>query len=137
MQFRDLGVRVRLGARDFCLQFRYGDLTLRSPRMAADGKVEVRVTVTNTGDRAGDEVAQLYYHAVSPSVKRPIKELRGFQRVSLKPGERRTVTFTLPAERLAFYDVKKHDFVVELGKYDLMVGSSSADIRLRDQIEVD
>jgi beta-glucosidase len=70
-------------------------------------------------------------------VKRPNKELRGFQRVSLKPGERRTVTFTLPADKLAFYDVKKHDFVVEPGKYDLMVGSSSADIRLRDQIEVD
>jgi beta-glucosidase len=56
--------------------------------------------------------------------------------VSLKPGERRTVTFILPAEKLAFYDVKKHAFVVEPGKYDLMVGSSSADIRVRDQIEV-
>src|SRR5262249_17713619 len=117
-------------------QFSYSDLTLSSPRMAAGGKVEVRVTVKNTGDRAGDEVAQLYVHQVKSSVKRPIKELRGFQRVTLKPGEAKTVTFTLPAEKLAYYDVGRHDFVVEPGMFDVMVGASSADIRLRGQVEV-
>jgi beta-glucosidase len=117
-------------------RFRYGDLTLSSPRMAANGKVEVRVTVTNTGDRAGDEVAQLYVHQVKSSVKRPLKELRGFRRVRLKPGEAKAVTFTLPAESLAYYDVGRHGFVVEPGRFDLLVGSSSADIRARGQIEV-
>jgi beta-glucosidase len=117
-------------------QFRYGDLTLSSPRMAAGGEVEVRVTVTNTGDRAGDEVAQLYVRQVKSSVKRPLKELRGFQRVSLKPGEAKTVTFPLPAEKLAHYDVGRRGFVVEPGRFDILVGSSSADIRARGQVEV-
>lgn len=99
--------------------------------------LQVSVEVTNTGKVAGDEVAQLYVHAVSPSVKRPIRDLRRFQRVSLKPGERRTVTFVLPGEELAFWDVSKHDFVVEPGKVDVAVGSSSADIRVRDQVEIE
>jgi len=116
--------------------FRYDRLHLSSKKMRANDKVQVSVDVTNTGRVAGDEVAQLYVHAVSPSVKRPIAELRGFQRISLKPGERRTVTFELPGEKLAFWDMNKHDFVVEPGKVDVMVGSSSADIRVRDQVEV-
>jgi beta-glucosidase len=117
-------------------QFSYDDLTSSSQRMGPDGKAEVRVTIKNTGDRAGDEVAQLYVHQVKSSVKRPIKELRGFQRVSLKPGEAKTLTFTLPAQTLAYYDVGRRDFVVAPGLYELMVGSSSADIRLRRQVEV-
>jgi beta-glucosidase len=117
-------------------QFAYGDLKLSAPRMADDGKVEVSLTVKNTGDRAGDEVVQLYMHQVKSSVKRPIKELRGFRRVSLKPGEARAVTFALPAEQLAVYDVERKGFVVEPGRYDVMVGSSSADIRARGQVEV-
>lgn len=117
--------------------FRYDRLRLSSKKMRANDDVSVSVEITNTGKTAGDEVVQLYVHAVAPSVKRPIKELRGFQRVSLKPGERRTVTFRLPGERLAFYDVKKHDFAVEPGKYDILVGSSSADIRVKDQVAVD
>jgi beta-glucosidase len=117
--------------------FRYDRLRFSTKRLRAGAQVSISVDITNIGKVAGDEAPQLYYHAVSPSVKRPAKELRGFQRVSLKPGERRTVTFTLPADKLAFYDVQKHDFAVEPGKYDIMVGASSADIRLRDQIEVD
>jgi beta-glucosidase len=117
--------------------FRYDRLRLSSKKMRANDKLSVSVDITNTGKVAGDEVAQLYFHAVSPSVKRPSKELRGFQRISLKPGERRTVTFSLPAEKLAFYDVSKHDFVVEPGKFDIMIGSSSADIRAKDQVQVD
>jgi beta-glucosidase len=117
-------------------QFSYTDLTLSSPNMGPDGKVEVRVTIKNTGDRAGDEVAQLYVHQVKSSVKRPIKELRGFQRMTLKPGEVKTITFTLPAQKLAYYDVGRHDFVVEPGLFDVMVGSSSADIRSRGRMEV-
>jgi beta-glucosidase len=117
-------------------QFSYGALTLSSPRMGSDGKVDLRVTITNTGDRAGDEVAQLYVHQRTSSVKRPNKELRGFQRVLLKPGEAKTLTFTLPADKLAYYDVGRHGFVVEPGLFDVLVGSSSADIRSRGQVEV-
>jgi beta-glucosidase len=117
-------------------QFSYSELALSSPRMGPDGKFEVRVTIKNTGDRAGDEVAQLYVHQVKSSVKRPIKELRGFQRVTLKPGEAKTITFTLAAQKLAYYDVGRHDFVVEPGLFEVMVGSSSADIRSRGRLEV-
>ena len=92
--------------------------------------------VENIGKRAGDEVVQLYVHDVECSVKRPAKELRGLERISLKPGEKRTVTFTLPDEKLAFYDVKTHGFVVEPGAFDVLVGGSSQDIRARGQLEV-
>jgi beta-glucosidase len=117
-------------------QFRYGDLKLSSKQMRADGKLEITTVVKNIGDRAGDEVAQLYVHQVASRLKRPIKELRGFQRVTLKPGEEKTVTFVLLAEKLAYYDVDKKGFVVELGMVEALVGSSSEDIRVRDRFEV-
>jgi beta-glucosidase len=104
--------------------------------MRSKDTMSVSVEVTNTGHVAGDEVAQLYVHDVSPSVKRPIKELQGYQRINLKPGEHRTVTFSLPAEKLAFWDEKTHGWVVEPEKIDVMVGSSSGDIRVKDHVEV-
>jgi len=116
--------------------FQYSNIRLSTKRIAANGTINARVDIQNTGKRAGDEVAQLYVHAVAPSVKRPIKELRGFERVGLKPGEKKTVTFTVPGDKLAFWDVSKHRFVTEPGKIDLMIGSSSADIRVKDQFEV-
>ena len=67
---------------------------------------------------------------------RPGKELRGFERISLKPGDTKTVTLTLPGEKLSFYDEKKHDFVVEPGTFEILVGSSSADIRLKGNLVV-
>lgn len=85
---------------------------------------------------AGDEVVQLYVRQVNPSVKRPVKELRGFKRINLKAGESKEVTFNLPAKALAFYDVKVHRFETEPGAYEVMVGSSSADIRAKKEIEV-
>jgi beta-glucosidase len=117
-------------------EFRYGKLQVDSSRMPAKGRLTVSVEVQNTGKRAGDEVVQLYAHQVNSSVKRPVKELRGFERVSLKPGEKKTVSIPLAAEQLAFYDVKSHGFVVEPGKFDLLIGSSSRDIRSTGQIEV-
>jgi beta-glucosidase len=117
-------------------QFRYGDLKLSARRIGPDGKVQVSVVVTNVGDRAGDEVAQLYVHQAAARVKRPIKELRGFQRVSLKPGEERTLTFALAGDQLSYYDVAKKAFVVEPGAFEVMVGSSSGDIRARARLDV-
>jgi beta-glucosidase len=116
--------------------FKYGGLKLSAGKIKADGKLNISVDVKNTGKRAGDEVVQLYVHQVKSSVKRPAKELRGFQRISLKPGEKQTVVFTLPAEKLALWDEKTHGFVVEPGAFDVMMGASSADIRLKDQVEV-
>ena len=118
-------------------EFRYDNLQISPKQTPVNGKVTVSVEVENTGKRAGDEVVQLYVHDVECSVKRPSKELRGFERISLKPGEKKTVTFALPADALAFYDEKKkHDFVVEPGAFEALVGSSSEDIRVRGRFEV-
>ncbi len=98
--------------------------------------MSISVDIENTGNRAGDEVLQLYVHQVHSSVKCPAKELRGFQRLSLQAGETKTVTFTLSAEKLAFWDEKTHGFLVEPGAYVVMVGSSSGDIRVQHHIEI-
>jgi beta-glucosidase len=116
--------------------FRYSGLKVTPARIGADGKVTVSLAVQNTGARAGDEVVQLYVHDVEASVKRPAKELRGFQRVGLNAKEKKSVSFTLPASDLAFYDEKTKKFVVEPGAFDVMVGSSSEDIRLKARLDV-
>lgn len=91
--------------------------------------VQVAVDVTNTGSRSGDEVVQLYTHEQHSRAQQPIRQLRGFQRVSLTPGQTRTVTFTVATSALAFWDVTRNKSVVEAGTYDFQVGSSSQDIR--------
>jgi beta-glucosidase len=116
--------------------FRYTGLKITPGQTAASGKISVSLDVQNMGARAGSEVVQLYVHATQASVKRPIKELRGFQRINLGAKEKKPVTFTLPVADLAFYDVKTKQFVVEPGAFDIMVGSSSEDIRLRDKVQV-
>jgi beta-glucosidase len=116
--------------------FKYDHLKLSAEKIKADGQVNLSVDITNTGRRAGDEVAQLYVHQKKRRVKVPVKELRGFQRIRLQPGETKTVAFTLPAEKLALWNDQTHGFVVEPGVFDVMIGSSSADIRARDQITV-
>jgi beta-glucosidase len=116
--------------------FQYSNLNVSPARIQGSGKVTVRVDVRNSGTKIGDEVVQLYVHDVEASVKRPGKELRGFERISLKPGEKKTVTFSLPADKLAFYDVGKHAFVTEPGKFEALVGASSDDIRLKREFEV-
>lgn len=117
-------------------KFKYGRPKLSADKIKPDGAVNVSLEVANTGKRAGDEVVQLYFHQVKSSVKRAAKELRGFQRVSLQPGEKKIVTFTLPAEKLAFWDEKTHGFIVEPGAYNVMLGASSADIRAQAKITV-
>ena len=116
--------------------FRYSGLKLSARAVAPDGKVTVTLDVQNTGARAGEEVVQLYVHQVRSSLKRPTRELRGFERISLKSGQKRTVSFTLPASALAYWDEKTKRFTVDAGKYDVMVGSSSEDIRLRGTLGV-
>ncbi len=98
--------------------------------------ITVTFDVANTGSREGAEVAQVYIGAARASVPRPVKELKAFRKVMLKPGERRVVTVTLDRLALAFYDATRHDWVVEPGTFDVLVGSSSRDIRLRGNVTV-
>ena len=97
---------------------------------------KIQFDVNNTGARAGDEVPQLYVHQEKSTVKVPREELRGFERIHLEPGETKTVAFTLPATKLALWDEATHGFIVQPGKFDILVGASSADIRLKNKISV-
>ena len=111
--------------------FKYSKLNISSKQIVANGPLTINVDVKNTGKREGDEVVQLYVRDVICRVKRPLKELRGFERISLNPGETKTVTFILPFDKLSFYDEKTHQFIVEPGTFEVMIGSSSEDIRLK------
>jgi beta-glucosidase len=115
--------------------FAYGDLRLSSTRMTPDGKITLQFTLTNSGRVAGAEVVQFYLRDPVASVVRPVKELKGFQRIALKPGERRTVGFTVDRDTLSFFD-RKLAWGAEPGTFELMVGSASDDIRLRQTIEL-
>ncbi|MEM1178737.1 MAG: glycoside hydrolase family 3 N-terminal domain-containing protein [Acidobacteriota bacterium] len=106
--------------------FDISEPTLDRTSMPADGTATVSVTVTNTGDRAGDEVVQLYIRDVVSSVTRPIQELKAFERLTLEPGASREVSFTVGPEQLRFFD-RAMDRVVEPGEFELRVGSSSVD----------
>jgi beta-glucosidase len=118
-------------------QFVYSNLQLSLKEMPPDGEVIITVDVENVGTRTGDEVVQLYVRDVESSVRRPDKELRGFERINLAPATKRKVTFPLRAAQLAFWDeIRTHSFVVEPGLFDVMVGSSSADIRATAQFRV-
>ena len=108
--------------------FRYDSLRLDAPRIRAGDTLVVHVDVTNTGDRTGDEVVQLYIRDEVASVTRPVDELRTFQRITLRPGERRTVWFTLHPDDLALYDLGMRH-VVEPGFFRVFVGTSSADVQ--------
>jgi beta-glucosidase len=116
-------------------RFEYGDLQIEPAQAAPAGQVTVRLTVKNAGDRPGDEVVQLYLRDELASLTRPVKELKGFRRLALGPGESRTVVFTLPAAQLAFYD-REMRYVVEPGQFTVQVGSSSEDIRLAGSFEI-
>lgn len=116
-------------------RFEYTNLELSAAHVPADGAIEVRAEVTNTGSRAGEEVVQLYLHDVVASATRPVKELKGFRRLALEPGETRQVTFHLDLGQLAFYD-RDMEFVVEPGQVEVLVGGSSEDIRLTGSFEI-
>ncbi|MCC7357952.1 MAG: glycoside hydrolase family 3 C-terminal domain-containing protein [Anaerolineales bacterium] len=113
-------------------QFEYSRLSVSPAEVAPDGEVTVSVSVKNIGDRAGDEVVQLYLHDLVGTVTRPVKELKGFQRVTLEPGQTARVTFTLPVALTAFYD-RAMRYIVEPGVFAVLVGSASDDIRRQGQ----
>ncbi len=111
--------------------FSYGEVDLSAPAIPADGgTITVSVPVTNSGQRSGDEVVQLYMRDPVASVSRPVKQLRGFTRVDLAPGETRTVSFTLTSEQFALWS-RQGDWRIEPGIIEVMVGGASDDIRAR------
>jgi beta-glucosidase len=115
--------------------FQYADLKISRPQLSAAETVQVQFTLTNTGPVAGEEVAQLYLRDPVASTVRPLKELKDFQKVSLKPGERKTLTFSINKDKLAFYN-QQLAWVAEPGEFQLMVGSASDDIRLSGKVEL-
>ncbi|PJJ47726.1 glycoside hydrolase family 3 C-terminal domain-containing protein [Hymenobacter chitinivorans] len=110
--------------------FKYDKLTVTPGNQSAT----VKLTVTNTGKTAGAEVVQVYVHDDQAAVKRPEKELKGFDKVFLKPGESKTVTVNLDTNAFQYYDESKKQWVLEPGKFDVLVGSSSRDIRLTGNV---
>ena len=115
--------------------FEYNDFSIAPAQVQAGGVVDVSVAVCNSGSLAGDEVVQLYVCDEYGCVPRPLKELKGFTRLTLQPGETRKVTFHLPVDQLAFYD-EDMNLVVEPGSIKVMVGSSSQDIRREGRFEI-
>ena len=104
--------------------------------MAGNGTVQVQVDVKNSGQLAGEEVVQLYVHNRDSKVTQPKEQLQGFERVSLKPGESKTVRFNMPVEQLAYWDTDKHQYVINTGNFDVMVGAASDDVRQKGSFEV-
>ena len=109
--------------------FEYGKVTADHSNMTASDKVTFTVTVKNTGTREGQEVVQLYITDLKSSLPRPFKELKGFEKVALKAGEQKTVTFTVDKSALSFFDDKKHDWVAEPGKFEAIIAASSTDTK--------
>lgn len=110
-------------------EFKYGKIRLDAKAVAVDGVLKVRIPVTNVGDTAGAEVVQMYIHDVEASLPRPVKELKGFRKVFLAPGETAEVTFEIGKDALSYYDPSVHEWVAEAGDFKVMVGSASDDIR--------
>ena len=116
--------------------FQYANLRVTPGTLSTKGSINLSVEVKNTGARAGEEVVQLYVRHLNSSVARPQIELKGFTRVPLRAGEKRVVQMTLPAERLAYWNVGNHRFEVEPDEIEIAVGGSSSDLRLRKTVQV-
>ena len=118
-------------------RFEYGNLKLDRASVGADGSLQATLTVKNVGQRAGNEVVQLYLAPVDPKRPRALKELRGVRKLALQPGQSGNVSFTIqPAKDLRHYDVDARRYAVDAGKYEVQVGASSADIRARQSFTV-
>jgi beta-glucosidase len=109
--------------------FAYGSLSLSAQEIGPDDRLQVSVDITNTGQRAGKEIVQMYIRDQQASLQRPEKELKAFAKVQLEPGERKTVTLSIGRDALAYYDDLAHEWVAEAGEFEVLVGSSSQEIR--------
>jgi beta-glucosidase len=109
--------------------FNYSSLQLSPQQIGLEDTLQVSIDITNTGQRAGKEVVQVYVRDKQASLQRPEKELKAFAKVQLEPGERKTVTLSLARDALAYYDDLTHEWVAEAGEFEVLVGASSQDIR--------
>ena len=116
--------------------FAYGKAVADKKVMGQDEMLTITLPVTNTGSREGSEVIQLYISDLKSSLPRPVKELKGFSKVKLAPGETREVTFTIGKEALSFFDDTRHEWVAEPGKFEAWIGASSTDIRNKVAFEL-
>jgi beta-glucosidase len=116
--------------------FQYSNLKLSKSRLPKSGQLTVSVDVKNTGSRPGDEVVQLYVSHLGSKVERARQELKGFQRIAIQPNQTKTVTLTVKAEDLAYWDEKQNQWVVEEDHVKFIVGPSSAAPKLEKTIEV-
>ena len=116
--------------------FEYGKVTAEGRQMGPDGTITVSVPVKNTGSRAGAEIVQLYVSDLKSSLPRPVKELKGFRKITLQPGQEQTVSFTIDRKALSFYDDTKQDWVAEPGAFEALVGASACDIRGKAAFEL-
>ena len=110
-------------------KFKYGKPEVSSKSITATDSLVVKISVKNTGKVAGMETVQLYVNDEESSLPRPVKELKGFEKISLQPGEEKTVNFTLTKEELSYYDDKKHTWIAEPGKFKILIGASATDIK--------
>ncbi len=118
-------------------QFAYSNLQLDADRIKKDGEIEIQFTVHNAGKIKGDEVAQVYAHQLNASIKVPINQLKRFQRITLAPGESKALAFKIPAAEFSFYDTKTNDLKTESGTWEIQVGSSSKDIRVKHTFTIE
>lgn len=116
--------------------FEYGKVTAEGRQMGPDGTITVSVPVKNTGSRAGAEIVQLYVSDLKSSLPRPVKELKGFRKITLQPGQEQTVSFTIDRKALSFYDDTKQDWVAEPGTFEALVGASACDIHGKAAFEL-
>jgi beta-glucosidase len=116
--------------------FGYSDLKISPAKASGNSQLRVTLKLANQGKRAGAEVVQLYVHDGHSAVDRPVKELKAFRRVELSPGQSMVVSFTLDKDALSYYSTQKKDWIAEPGKFDVLVGSSSRDIRLQKSFEL-
>ena len=109
--------------------FKYGKPSINSDRMAADGQITISIPVSNTGNRTGAEVVQLYITDVKSSLPRPVKELKDFKKVSLEPNQSTEIQFEITPDKLMYFDDERHEWVAEAGDFIALIGSSSSDIK--------
>jgi beta-glucosidase len=109
--------------------FEYGKVTADKKEMTEADNITFSVSIKNTGTRQGSEIVQLYISDLKSSLPRPLKELKGFEKVSLKPGEEKVVSITVDKAALSFFDADKHKWIVEAGDFEALVGASSTDVK--------
>jgi beta-glucosidase len=115
--------------------FEYADLEINKQKLQLNDTITVRFKITNTGKFAGEEVVQLYLRDKIASVVRPVKELKGFQKIYLMPGESKTISFNIDKEKLSFYN-QQMQWVAEPGEFEVMIGASSEKIKLKSKFEL-